>query len=189
MKKAAGFTLIELMLVVGLAAVLLTLGIPGIQQLLQNSARSSAANEVVAALQRARSEAIKRNTIVTLCPSSDGASCTGGTAWEDGWIAFIDDNLNGVDEASDKDGNLDAGEELFQTGDALDGPTLRTSFAGLQYRSNGRMRTLAGNDEAEFILCDGRGPSESRVVLIYRSGRTQVSGTDLTNNQPATCTP
>ncbi len=189
MNRAAGFTLIELMLVVALAAVLLTLGIPGIELLMQNSARSSSANEVLAALQRARSEAIKRNTIVTLCPSSDGATCTGGTAWENGWIAFVDNDLDGVDESSDGDGSLDAGEEVFQTGSSLGGPTLRTTFTGLQYRSNGRMRTLAGDSEAEFILCDDRGPDESRAILIFRSGRAQVSETDLDNNPPATCTP
>lgn len=181
--------MIELMLVVALAAVLLTLGIPGVQQLMQNTARSSSANEALAALQRARSEAVKRNNIVTLCPSSDGATCTGGTAWENGWIAFLDDDLDSIDEAADGDGSLDAGEEVFQTGSSLGGPTLRTTFTGLQYRSNGRMQTLAGASEAEFILCDERGPDEARVILIFRSGRTQVSETDLANNPPATCTP
>ena len=52
-------------------------------------ARQSAfasANDLLASVQLARSEAIKRNVAVTLCASADGTTCAGGGGWEQGWV-------------------------------------------------------------------------------------------------------
>ena len=63
---------------------------------IENSRMSAGVNEFVAAVQLARSEAVKRRLPVTLCRSSDSTSatpsCGTGAAWQDGWIVFVDDN-------------------------------------------------------------------------------------------------
>lgn len=186
MKTQTGFTIIELMIVVALAAVLLTIGIPGFQEMVQDNRRASATVEMISAIQVARSEAVKLNAPVTLCPSSDDSSCS-GTAWETGWIAFIDDDMDGVDDASDDNGARDAGEDLVRTGSALAAIAISSDFTSLTYRPNGRMETSDGDNEAEFILCDGRGADMGRAILIFRSGRPETSTTDLANDAITSC--
>lgn len=178
MKTQTGFTIIELMIVVALVAVLLTIGIPGFQGMVQDNRRASASVEMVSALQAARSEAIKQNQAVTLCPTADNTNCSGGNAWEIGWMTFIDE---------DEDGAHDASEDLLNTGSPLAAIAVSSTFESLTYRSNGRMTTNDGDEEAEFIICDARGASESRVLLVLRSGRPDTSDTDLDNNAITSC--
>lgn len=181
--------MIELMIVVALVAALLTIGMPGIGEMVQNNRRASATNYIIGALQQARSEAVKRNASVTVCPSTSGTACTGSTTWDNGWIMFIDSLSSGTV------GTVDSGEELFQVNkEGVTPMTARTSFSYLTFKSNGRLFTSATGDpskdeEAEFILCDTRGTSEGRAVLIFRSGRPEVSTTDLNNAALGTCTP
>ena len=86
-----GFTLIELMVVVGIVGVIMLIAAPAYTTLIERTQLKSYANELVASFYVARSEAIKRNSPMTLCVSTDGATCTGGGDWEEGWIVF-DDN-------------------------------------------------------------------------------------------------
>ena len=85
MKKQTGFTLIELMVTVSILATVLAIGVPSFRSLIENNRIRSVTNDLVAALQFARSEAVKRGIPVTLCSSSDQASCSG--AWINGWVS------------------------------------------------------------------------------------------------------
>src|SRR5688572_9547660 len=80
-----GFTLIEMMIVISLIAILMAIAVPSFRDASLSSQLRSTANELVAGAMLARSEAIKRNAIVTMCVSSSGTACTGGS-WEQGWI-------------------------------------------------------------------------------------------------------
>lgn len=77
----AGFTLIELMLVVAIGAILLGAGLPAFQDALQNQRVKTAASDMFLSLILARSEAIKRSANIDLV--------RGGTAWTDGWDVKI----------------------------------------------------------------------------------------------------
>lgn len=83
--RVRGFTLVELMIVLVVMAVLLGIAVPSMTQFTFSGKLRAYSNEVVASVLLARSEAIKRNQTVTLCVSSNGTSCTGGS-WESGWI-------------------------------------------------------------------------------------------------------
>lgn len=189
MKKQNGFTLLELMITISVVAVLVTIGVPGMQQMMRTNVRASSSNELISTINQARSEAVKRNTTVSLCPSTNGTSCTGGTSWSGGWIAFVDDDLDGVAEANDGDGSWNAGEEIFTVVDAISNTTINGTFTAITYRPNGRVRTSASAEQAEFVLCDDRGVGDASVVLIWISGRPQASNTSLNNAAPSTCTP
>jgi len=85
MKKQSGFTLIELMVVISILAILLGIGVPSFRATIEGNRITTVANDLVGALQFARSEAVKRGTNVVLCSSNDQTTCTG--AWINGWVA------------------------------------------------------------------------------------------------------
>lgn len=114
-----GFTLIELMISLVVLVVLITVAIPGMQGLINSGRLSAAANELSAAVQLARVEALRRNRSVVLCNSETLTACSNSDAWT-GWLIFVDTNNNGI---------VDAGEDIVRTG-SIDTPlVMRASDA------------------------------------------------------------
>ena len=66
---------------------------------------------------------------------------------------------------------------------------MRSTFSAFGYLANGRMETSGGASQAELVLCDDRGETEGRYILIFASGRPEISSTDLANAALADCTP
>ena len=85
-RPGPGFTLIELMIAIGIVAVLAAIAVPSFQSVSLSMRLSSYANEFVAATMLARGTAITQNATVTLCKSSDGATCGGSGGWETGYL-------------------------------------------------------------------------------------------------------
>ncbi|QDH69429.1 GspH/FimT family pseudopilin [Marilutibacter alkalisoli] len=75
--RAGGFTLVELGVTLAVLAILVTIAAPNFQGMINHNRLVSGTNEFVAALQVAKSEAIRRNARVTLCPTTNGTSCSG----------------------------------------------------------------------------------------------------------------
>ena len=80
-----GFSLIEVMVVVALVAITTTMAVPAWNDMIINARTRTAVNDWIASQQFARSEALRLNTAVTLCASSDGINCT-AQDFEIGWI-------------------------------------------------------------------------------------------------------
>lgn len=78
--NSGGFTLVELMVVLAVLAVLLGVAVPSFQNIINRNRLTAVTNEIVAAIQLARVEAVRRNGRVVFCPTADGATC-GGTNW------------------------------------------------------------------------------------------------------------
>src|SRR5688572_29174195 len=95
-KTHRGFTLMELMFAIAILAILLGLGVPGFRQIIENNRLITQNNEVVTALNLARSEALRLAGDVTMCASADGESCSEETDWSSGWIVFVDSNADGT---------------------------------------------------------------------------------------------
>jgi type IV fimbrial biogenesis protein FimT len=83
-----GFSLLELMMTLTVAAILFGVGIPSFVDMVRNNRVAANVNELSTAFAIARSEAIRRGANVTVCRSTDGANC--GANWGDGWIIFVD---------------------------------------------------------------------------------------------------
>jgi type IV fimbrial biogenesis protein FimT len=82
-----GFTLIELMITVAILGVLALWAVPNVRTFIQNARMTSMANELIADITLARQEAQRRGAQVSICASSDGATCLSGTPdWMEGWI-------------------------------------------------------------------------------------------------------
>ncbi len=98
--RQTGLTLIELMVTLAVAIVLLAVGMPLFTGLAGSNRATTQANELVAALKLARSEAVNRADLVTVCSSSGGA-CGGAGDWSGGWLVHSDINNNGSFDAGD----------------------------------------------------------------------------------------
>lgn len=81
-----GFTLYELMVTVTVAGILASFAIPGYQNMMTNSRSVAHTNDVITALNLARSEATRRRFPIDVCASADNATCSGSTDWSTGWI-------------------------------------------------------------------------------------------------------
>ena len=102
-KCQKGFTLTEMMVVTAIVAILLGIAIPSYKYLTTSYRMSAEINNLVGDLQFARGEALKEGNAVTVCISSDGATCTGGANWGRGWIVFSDPNSSyAVDDANER---------------------------------------------------------------------------------------
>jgi len=84
-RRDLGFTLIELMVTLTVAAVMLTLAAPNFVAFMRNSELTAQANGLVAALNTARTEAMKRGLNAMVVPRD-------GVAWTSGWRVFVDTN-------------------------------------------------------------------------------------------------
>lgn len=109
--SSRGFTLIELMVGLTLAAVLAVLAVPSFTGLINSNRVTSATNELVSALALARTEAIRRGTRVSICISADAVSVTPSCAaagnWSQGWIVFVDAVRDGATMVYDAGANAD----------------------------------------------------------------------------------
>src|SRR6218665_3434 len=98
---ARGFTLTELLMTLALAAILGSLAAPSVRDFIVRSKLTNLGNEFISSVLKARSEAVNRNTCVTLCLSSNAdadapacASTTPTTDWHKGWILFLNPICN-----------------------------------------------------------------------------------------------
>jgi type IV fimbrial biogenesis protein FimT len=87
---ASGFTLVELLVGLSIAAILISLAVPSFRTLVENNKTQTLTEEIATSLNFARSEALRRARAVTVCPSNDQATCSG--TWNDGWIVFVDND-------------------------------------------------------------------------------------------------
>lgn len=165
MTRQFGIALPELVITLVIVSLLAFLAIPSFAHLLRRSEANGETNRILSLLALARSEAIKRSQVITLCKSSDQVECGGN--WQDGWMLFVD---------SDKDGMRDDGEEALTNGQ------LEQEFK-LSYRAFGSFNhlrftpmgfTLSHN--GTFKLCPAdNDPRYARVVIISKIARIRLS--------------
>ena len=89
--KTAGFTIVEIMVVVAMVAIVTAIATPSLRRFIVSSDIRSAVNDWNLALQTARSEAVRRRTSVTVCPSSNGSTCTSTGSYHVGWVLMLGD--------------------------------------------------------------------------------------------------
>lgn len=100
-----GFTLFEMVIVMSIAAILTAIAIPSYQYVTTTNRIAAEINGLVGDLQFARAEAIKEGQSISVCvANTTSTGClANNTAWNGGWIVFVDINSSGaVDAAGDK---------------------------------------------------------------------------------------
>ncbi|HWJ04765.1 MAG TPA: GspH/FimT family pseudopilin [Steroidobacteraceae bacterium] len=164
MDRPYGFGLPEIVIALALCACLATWAVPSYQRWQLESAQRSAVEQLVRAIHLARGEAMKRNAVVSLCPSRNGHWCAPtGSAWQDGWIAFL--NLD-----RDNPAVRDVGEPLLQAYASWPGGSVESN------RDTLSLRAFAQNAvTATLTFCDARGATAARAVIVSQTGRPRVS--------------
>jgi type IV fimbrial biogenesis protein FimT len=175
---AAGFTLMELLIVITLAALVLAIGAPSFTEFRRNNRLTGTANDLLASIQLSRSEAIKRQRNVTLCaslnPRDPDATCAESNL--SGWIVFEDTNGNCTREA---------GEQLLRAEGPIDA-ALHGAADGtcISFNDTGFRRDLApGVAVTHLLFCDDRGlelqagteQTAARGIELSRTGRAQIN--------------
>lgn len=165
MKKEDGFTLIELMVTLVIAAIVLGLGVPSFSNLIKNNRLTAAANDYIAAVNLARSEAIHRGARVNIEALVPGVA---GNEWGGGWKVAIE------------------GGATLRSFDALDTRLTLDAVEGvtkIQYDSQGAARfynsggssvaasTVPGTPPYSFRLCDDRTGETGRLIDFEPTGR------------------
>jgi len=165
----SGFTLVELMVTVSIAAVLASLAVPSFQTMLVKNSVRSAADALVSDIRFARSESVKRTTNVSICASSNGTSCFGAEAlWQNGWIVFVD---------FDGDGIVDAGDQIVRVQDGLPAiASIAASDGTSQYRFRFQPTGWAKAASQTFIVTPtGRDVTGlTRLICISNQGRAGI---------------
>lgn len=169
--KPPGFTLIELIITVAIAAVVVVVGIPMFRETVSQNRLTATVNNFVTALNLTRSEAIKRGTRVTLCKSTDGATCAVTGGYEQGWIVFVDAPPMAERDADNTQELLvRVYERLSGVGLTLTGNAMVSDY--VSYDSSGVARLKTGAFQAGTLtLCES---PMGRQVVLGSAGRIRT---------------
>jgi len=156
-KRVRGFTLFELMIALAVAGVILTVGVPNFTSFLANNRAVSDTNDLVTSLNLGRSEAIRRGSTVSLCSSTDGATCSGSNDWSTGWIV-----------------QTSAGEVLRAWPERSGGAgVLSGNVSQLQFQSRGALAPgVPPQMQLRLPKCSG---DQGRDVTVNSAGRINVT--------------
>jgi type IV fimbrial biogenesis protein FimT len=143
-RAGAGFTLIELLIVIVIMAIIAAIAAPNMADMIRVQRLRTASFDIFAALNLARSEAIKRNVSVTITPNNGN--------WAEGWVT------------------KDAHNAVLQRQEAYSS-CATCAFAGpasVIYASSGRLTSAAGQFS---ITAANLGVDKHRCIKIELSGR------------------
>lgn len=168
MDEVRGFTLIELMFVVALVAIGTVIAVPSLRSMIHNNRAAAQANELVSALNFARSEAVKRGGNVSVCarPSS-GDGCS-GTDWAQGWLVIVDTDVPGT--------YTDNKDKILKIFPPLSANSTLTQTQGfVSFGANGFLDPNINSTNLTFTLtvygCSG---DEKRQISVNLQGRIAV---------------
>jgi len=170
MKKTAnqtGYTLVELLITVGVAAIMLAVATPSLKEIYVNNTSLSYGNDLRVALYRAQNEAVRRNRKVTV-----QAKNSSNQFWQGGWDIYLDTN---------NDNTIGAAEEVISTYvPSSTNQTLKSKNASfgsaISFDAFGLPLGNAGSTNGEFWICrPDNNTTLSRTVKIEFSGFISVT--------------
>ena len=163
-RRARGFTLVELLIVLALVVLLVGVAVPGLGSMLAGSRVKTMASQFMTHVNLARTESIMRGQRVVLCPSDNGADCLPDGHWHRGWLVFVDRNADREHGPS---------EPLLQLSGSADEVDLVTS----------RMRRrlvlfptgLSPGSNGTYTVCSRHGGASPLAVIVANTGRARLS--------------
>jgi type IV fimbrial biogenesis protein FimT len=138
---ARGFTLIEAMVTLAVLVILIGLAAPSFREIFLAQGVKTASFDVFSGLILARSEAVTRNTTVTIAPS--------GGNWSEGWTIF------------------DSSGDVVRRQDRLPYVTI-SGPSSVTYNGAGRLTT---GTTSIVLMANGRRTTYARCISVDLSGR------------------
>lgn len=172
----SGYSLIELMTVLAVSAVLLAVAIPSFGTLIANNRVLTQANELVVAINTARSEAVRSGRVLALCPKStpDAASTRCGAAsgdWNNGWFIFVDTNGSTA-------GEFDGADQALRHWEPPTGrPSHSKDLTGGKpnyFRFTGTGAKEAANEETIRMAQSGTSSDQDRCIHVSAMGQVRM---------------
>lgn len=176
-----GFTMIELMVTVAVAAILFALAAPSLRTYVLNSRRDSMVDGLVASMHYARTQAIDLDQVAYLCAGAGGVSagtppCATAT-WGSGWQVITTPASSGTPTL--------LATHALSTSSTSPSVNAVNGSVYFQFNGNGTVNIPSGGTGTEIIkVCDTRGSAYARAVEINTAGFIQSSsqaGVDPTN--------
>jgi type IV fimbrial biogenesis protein FimT len=170
----AGFTLIELMVTIAIAAVLMTVAVPSFVQFQRNARLSDAVSDFMAGANTARANAMKEGVNTYMVAAN-------GTSWSSGWLMFADRNFDQAYNAST--------DEQILSRQAVDASvTIKTSSGSslgdgyLLFNGSGYPRLKTGAFAGATIELSNGG--RTRSVMVDLAGRVKSCKTGESTDCP-----
>jgi type IV fimbrial biogenesis protein FimT len=180
-KGSPGFTLFELVVVMLIASILFAVATPSFSEFRLNSRMTSAANNLLAAVQVARTEAAKRQQAVSVCalqnpPAGTNSVCSGAplsAVGAQGWLVFVDPNRDCARVVGD------VVISVSSRANADDGITSQAAGNCVTFGPNG----FLVQPDVAVLLCDRRGMGTdpengltyARGVALSPSGSARIT--------------
>ena len=181
--REIGFTVLEVVVSLLIIVLLAAIAAPRVQEYRRNSRLTAIASDFAASVQLARSEAVKRQKIVSMCPTrsltSRSPTCSDDLNFA-AWIVFEDGDGDCLPVA----GVLPIQAEAAVTAAESGHIAARGSGVCISFATSGALRSVQDLRTADRLLvCDARGigipespgPSPARGVAIDRNGRVSVT--------------
>jgi len=167
--RIRGITLLELLVALAIAGIVLSMGLPQWGRWMAERDLRDRADALLHALDRARSEAVKRGVRVDVCPAA-GGECPGlPAAWEGGWTIVA-----APVAGSDAPATVIAREPAARRGITIRGNRPVADY--VSYTSLGYARRIDGALQmGTFATC--RTGYKLRKVILANSGRARVEQT------------
>lgn len=164
MNRQKGVTLIELMIAVGILAIVVAIAVPNFQSMIQNNRLTSAANETLGVFQIARSEAIRANRRVILA-----FNATPDIAADEAHIVvFVDRDRDGIEDAGERVRTLLLSSDSLALA-AVDGGG--TAMTQVGFQPDGRTVNSATMTAS---VCDDR--NRGQQLVLRASGQSRLTG-------------
>jgi type IV fimbrial biogenesis protein FimT len=163
-RPSLGLTLVELLVVLAIAATLVGLMLPAMETYVTREHAAAALNQLIGAVQFARTAAITMRRTVTLCPAQDAQMCGPRDTWHSGAVIFVD---------SDRNGRRDDDETVLRTLPALP-PGSRVYWRSFRNRAylSFTPTGLTAWQNGSFRYCPpSEDPTLIREVIINPQGR------------------
>ena len=169
-RAARGFTFVEVIVTVAVAAILLGVAAPSFRELVVGQRRDAVVRALAGDLRFARSESIKRASRIGLCARAAGAAEACGTNWSEGWLVWSDDgDAPGAIDAASGERTLrardaiPAGLALANRARTVNGVQEPTEFRAIRFGPRGTSSWRGGGT---FALCDVEGGEGARVAAV-----------------------
>lgn len=158
-----GFTLYELVVTLGLVAILVALAVPSFAGSIARQRQRVEIDALFHAVHLARKESIMRRKVVSLCPSLDGENCSPDLDWSRGWLMF---------ENKDRDSppSVDPGEPVLTRHKVADNVRIVANRRGFTLRA-----TFLRATNGTLIICDAGNRIAAKALVISYTGRPRVA--------------